>query len=33
LEREAREFENLSEEGQSPSHHTMVGEEDMVRSF
>jgi hypothetical protein len=33
LEREAREFENLSEEGQSPSPRTMAGEEEMVEVF
>jgi hypothetical protein len=27
LERESKEFENISEEGQSPSPHTMAGEE------
>jgi hypothetical protein len=33
LEREAREFENISEEGQSPSPHAMAGEEEMVEIF
>jgi hypothetical protein len=33
LEREARKFEKLLEEGQSPSPRTMNGEEEMVEVF
>jgi hypothetical protein len=29
LEREARDFENISKEGQSPSPHVVVGEEEI----
>jgi hypothetical protein len=33
LEREAREFENISDEGQYPSPYAMDGEEEMVEIF